>query len=78
MLHRLSDFRSAMARSAMQEYLKEKKALEKAKDYLEELRRKYASGDKSIANEILQREEYIESKAADMRMLSNQVVNSEI
>lgn len=77
-LHRLSDFRSAMARSAMQEYLREKKALEKAKDYLEELRRKYASGDKSLANEILQREEYIESKAADMRMLSNQVVNSEI
>ena len=67
-----------MARSAMQEYLKEKKSLDNAREYLEELRRKYAKGDKSLAGEILQREEYVESKAADLRILSNQVVNAEI
>ncbi|MDE6684508.1 MAG: hypothetical protein K2J94_04940, partial [Duncaniella sp.] len=76
-LHRLSDFRSAMARTAMQNYLKEKSAMEKSAAELEALRRRYASGDHSVASEILKAERRIESDRKSLLDLSNQVVNME-
>ena len=76
-LHRLSDFRSAMARTAMQNYLKEKSAMEKSAAELEALRRRYASGDHSVASEILKAERSIESDRKSLLDLSNQVVNME-
>lgn len=77
-LHRLSDFRSAMARSAMQSYLKEKSAVDEIRTSLSALRERYAGGDRSVASEILSMERSLESRMSGLRELSNQVVNSEM
>lgn len=77
-LHRLSDFRSNMARNAMQNYLKEKASLKAFEDELEKMRRRYASGDTSVGSDILTAERELESRKAALRELSNQVVGSEI
>lgn len=77
-LHRLSDFRSNMARKAMQNYLKEKASVQAFRDELEKMRRRYAQGDTSIGNDILKAERELESREASLRELSNQVVGSEI
>ncbi len=77
-LHRLSDFRSNMARKAMQNYLKEKASVQVFRDELEKMRRRYAQGDTSIGNDILKAERELESREASLRELSNQVVGSEI
>lgn len=77
-LHRLSDFRSAMARKAMREYLNKVKAVDKAADDLDALRRRYAGGDRSVANEILNAERSLEADRKSLLDLSNQVVSMEL
>ncbi|MCI9172237.1 hypothetical protein [uncultured Duncaniella sp.] len=77
-VHRLSDFSSAMARTAMQNYLKEQKAIAEMQESLSQLRDRYAHGEKSVAREILRMEHDLEARKADLKHLSNQVVNSEI
>lgn len=77
-LHRLSDFRSNMARTAMQEYLKERETVVKSAADLEALRRRYAAGDRSVTPEILKAERRLESDRKSLLELSNQVVSMEM
>ncbi|MBD5322941.1 MAG: hypothetical protein HDS01_09280 [Bacteroides sp.] len=77
-MHRLSDFRSAMARSAMQDYLRERKAVEAAAAELEAMRRRYAAGDRSVSGDILNAERRLEADRRTLVELSNQVVSMEM
>ena len=76
-MHRLSDFRSAMARDLMKSYLKEREYMAKAEATLAEMRGRYAAGDKSLANEILGAEKALEQTRANLLNYSNQVVSAE-
>lgn len=76
-LHRLSDFRSSMARSAMKDYLREQEAYKAAEKALEALRQRYAGGDRSVSNDILRQEKELEKQRKDLLQMSNQVVTAE-
>ncbi len=77
-MHRLSDFRSAMARNLMKNYLKEREYADKAASTLEDMRRRYAAGDTSLAKEILGAEKSLETSRRNLLDLSNQVVSAEV
>ena len=76
-LHRLSDFRSSLARNAMQEYLKEKAALEKMAADLAKMRHDYATGNTSVGPNIIAFEDDYATRSAELINLSNQVVTLE-
>ncbi|MDE6377111.1 MAG: hypothetical protein K2K72_00025, partial [Duncaniella sp.] len=75
--HRLSDFRSSMARASMSRLLKARGEMEREATELQQLRERYAKGDKSLASEILRREKLLEQSRLELRELSNQVAVSE-
>lgn len=77
-MHRLSDFRSAMSRNLMKNYLKEREYADKAAKALEDMRRRYAAGETSLAGEILGTEKAMEATRANLLDLSNQVVSAEM
>ena len=77
-MHRLSDFRSAMARNLMKNYLKEREYADKAAKTLEDMRRRYAAGETSLTTEILGAEKSLEASRANLLDLSNQVVSAEV
>lgn len=77
-MHRLSDFRSAMARNLMKNYLKEREYADKAAATLEDMRRRYAAGDTSLAKEILGAEKSLETSRRNLLDISNQVVSAEV
>lgn len=76
-VHRLSDFRSSLARNAMIRLLKAQTSFNTEVENLEKLRRRYANGDHTVAHEILRRERQLEHLRAELRELSNQVASNE-
>ena len=76
-LHRLSDFRSSMARASMGRLLKARKEYEREVAELQSLRERYGRGDRSVASEILRRENRLEQSRADLLELSNEVSANE-
>ncbi|MBD5332311.1 MAG: hypothetical protein HDR97_00975 [Bacteroides sp.] len=76
-LHRLSDFRSSMARASMGHLLKARKEYEREVAELQSLRERYGRGDRSVASEILRRENRLEQSRADLLELSNEVSANE-
>lgn len=75
--HRLSDFRSSMAREAMSRLLKAREDMARETSELQALRERYGKGDRSVASEIRRRENRLEQARIDLRELSNQVAVSE-
>lgn len=77
-LRRLSDFNSNMARTAMQQYLEAVKSFEALKSQLADLRTQYAQGQTDLRQRILDMEREVETRRAELRTLSNQVVTLEV
>lgn len=77
-LHRLSDFRSAMARDLMENYLRERENADKSAKALESMRRRYAAGETSLASDILDAEKLMEASRGNLIDLSNQVIGAEM
>lgn len=77
-LHRLSDFNSPMARSAMQNYLKEKAEVDAMRDRLASMRKSFAGGDRMQGGEILRLEKTLEQRTAALLPLANEVITLEM
>ena len=76
-MHRLSDFRSSMARASMTRLLKARAEADADAAALAELRQRYSRGDRSVGPEILRRERQLETTRAELRDLANQVAAAE-
>lgn len=77
-VHRMSDFRTALARKAMQDYLQELAVIAVTRKNLEAMRRSYADGDKSRSSAILNEEQKLERLQSELVELRNRVVTSEM
>ena len=76
-VHRLSDFRSSMARASMGRLLKARAEADADAKALDELRQRYGRGDRTVGPEILRRERQLEATRAELRDLANQVASAE-
>ncbi|MDE6417908.1 MAG: hypothetical protein K2K49_01715 [Duncaniella sp.] len=74
---RLSDFRTPLARKAMQEYLDARRTLDETNAELSRLRASYARGDRSASDRILALERRTEAMRASLTDLSNAVITAE-
>lgn len=73
----LSDFKSASARELMSTYLQAKASAAKADTELRELRKKYARGDHSTAQQIAKLEKEAEKRASDLRKMRSDIYRAE-
>ncbi len=76
-IHSLSDFKNRMAASAMAEYLKEKANYNMLSDSLEQMRRRYAEGDRGLDRRILNAEQTLESKKKELQQRKNHIISLE-
>ncbi len=71
------DFTNPQARSMMEQYMSAKKEFDADVATLAQLRQKYASGDKSVGNDILSREKDLLKSRAMLKQLKNEVIKLE-
>lgn len=73
----MSQFRNRNAASIMSEVLRATRTLDDMKVRLDNMRAGFASGDKSLSNDILSLEQEIERGQKDLRTLTNRVIKLE-
>lgn len=76
--YRLSDFRSAEARELMAQYLQQYNLDQAHRRQLENLRQRYAAGDRSTASDIRSLEDTVAGAASALRRLRNAVIRAEL
>ncbi len=74
---RLEQFRSPQARSAMTELMGAQAELDRALETLQQMRSRYAAGDRSLSSEILNAEQDIDSMRRRVSSLRNNVLRLE-
>ncbi|MDE5555238.1 MAG: hypothetical protein K2J10_08670, partial [Muribaculaceae bacterium] len=73
----LDDFKNPQARREMSSLLKEEKQIEAQSDRLDQLRQRYAKGERHLADQILDAEAAIEFSRQNMAELRNKVIRLE-
>lgn len=76
--HSLSDFNNPAAATAMQEYLDAKKQYNDKQQQLDNLRKLYSAGNKSVSQQILAMENAILDDAAELTRLQNIAISLEM
>lgn len=75
---KLTDFKSAAAREAMERYLHECAEVEKTRNELADLRRQYAAGDSGAGERIIALEKRLLNQSDETTRLANEVVRLEV
>lgn len=73
----LDDFRNATARNMMRDYLDDMKTMQAEQDKLQALRSRYAHGDRSVQNEILNLERKVDNDRRIMQNRRNAIITVE-
>jgi tetratricopeptide (TPR) repeat protein len=76
-LTKWTDLKTAEGRTAMKRYLNMETQLDEMRTSLKKLRQSYANGNRSVANEIQRMEQDVESKAAEIVNVKNQIYKNE-
>lgn len=74
---KLDDFRNPQAKKAMSQYLRNQQGLEMMKKQLQELRKQYGAGDRTVGNDILSLEKRVNAARDVQLQLQNQAISLE-